>query len=249
MGTCRLLIGIAALVSLGASPLALAEEAAVSATASAGSASAPVVSLEDQLKELEVPGNRAPDSVSREKLYAVQNRFVGLRGKHELSAGGGRNFTSDSFLSSSEVLIHYRYHLNDRWALGLGGGFVFNDLSSGGKRLLDSQGLVPDVAYAKNRIDLNTTFNAFYGKFRLSMDQVFYFDQYFQVGAGVVELSTGRVPAGYAEAGFAFWAGRQVGMRLGFRDAIYNEKRQLSSGLAHNLIAHVDVSLLLGDGR
>jgi outer membrane beta-barrel protein len=208
----------------------------------------PTRSLEDQLQEMELPGNRAPDSVSAEKLYAVQSRYVGLRGKHELTLGAGKNFTPDSFLTSNEVGLGYRYHLNDQWSVNLGGAFVFNSLTSSGTRLWQSEGRIPDVAYGKNRIDLSVGYNAFYGKFRVSMDEVFYFDQYFQAGVGTVELSTGRVPSAQIEAGFAFWASRNWGLRFGFRDSIYNEKRQLSSGLAHNVIGHVDLALLLGGG-
>lgn len=58
------------------------------------------VSLESQLQDLNSPINQAPSATSTEKLYAIQNRLAPLRFRHELAAGGAKNFTSDSFLSS-----------------------------------------------------------------------------------------------------------------------------------------------------
>ncbi len=209
----------------------------------------PSRSLEDQLKELELPGNRAPQAVSQEKLYSVENRFVPLKGRHELDLSVAKNFTPDSFLVSQEVGGSYRYHLNHRWSLNASGAFYFNRLTSGGMNLLETKGLVPDLAYAKNRAELGVAYNAFYGKFRASMERVFHFDQYFALSAGLVELSTGRVAAGSAEAGFAFWAGRSLGLRLGVKDLIYNERRLLSESLSQNVIAQLSLSVLLGGGQ
>ncbi len=208
-----------------------------------------MVSLEDQLQGLALPGNQAPVQMSTERLYAVQTRYAPLKFVHELSIGGGRNFTGDSFMVSQELNLNYRFHLNDRWSLGLGGAYVFNELSSGGKRLLASEGLLPDVAYAKIKADLSLGYNVFYGKFRLSMDQVFYFDQYVSLGAGIVKLSTSQQTGAVADAGMVFWLGRGGSVRVGIKDYVYNEKRAQSSGVAQNLIGHLDVGFLFGGSK
>src|SRR4051812_1626338 len=80
---------------------------------------APQASLEDELKSLTLPDNIAPSSVAREKLYAVQNRHLSLSGVSELSLGVAKNFTVDSFLVSNQVNLGYRFHLSDRWSVGL----------------------------------------------------------------------------------------------------------------------------------
>ncbi len=205
-------------------------------------------SLEDQLQSLHLPANEAPSSVAQEKLYSVQSRYSTLRKKSELTIGAARNFTADSFVVSNQINAGYRFHFTDRWSLGLGGSYVVNSYSTAGERLLELQGLLPDATYVKYRGDLMLGFNAFYGKFRVSMDRVFYFDQYWMAGPAVIEMDTGRSWGAALDVGFAFWLGRRGSIRLGVKDYIYTQKRALSSTLGHDLTGHVELGLLLGGG-
>ena len=205
-------------------------------------------SLEDQLQGLAIPANQLPIPGSSEKMYVIQNRYNPLGMRSELALGVGKNFTNDSFLVSNEVSLAYRFFLSDRWNLGLAGSYVFNDFTDTAAQLKKSEGRIPDAAFAKSKADLSLGYNLFYGKFRLSMDQVFYFDQYIALGAGLVQQSKATTPAGTFDIGFAFWFGKNLSARLGGKSWIYNEKRSASSATHNNLIGHFDLGYLFGSG-
>lgn len=211
------------------------------------------LSLEDQLKGLSGAENQAPAGLpygtANEKLYSVQTRYSPLRFTSEINVGGGRNMSGDSFLVTQELTAAYRFHFTDRWSLALGGSYVFNELNGTGQRLFTEERRLPDLTYAKSRADLAVGFNTFYGKFRLSMDNVFYFDQYIQLGGGIVNMPNAAVKALTADAGFAFWIGKRGTFRVGLKDWYYQEKRMMSQGSNHNLIAHLDLGILLGGER
>lgn len=208
----------------------------------------PTESLENQLEALSLPENQSPVPVSSEKLYSVQSRYAPLTGRHEVSFGFGKNMTPPSYLSSNQLELEYRYHLSDRWSLSAGGSYVFSSLTDAGERLRDIEGLVPDAAYVKQRMNLLATYNLFYGKFRLSMDKVFYFDQYLSLGPGFVVADTGRSGAAVGDIGLALWLGKTGSLRFGLKDYYFHETRRLSSSMAHDLIFHFDLGILLGQG-
>jgi outer membrane beta-barrel protein len=202
--------------------------------------------IEQQLQDLNLPTNQAPVGRSSEKIYSVQSRYVSVDRKSEVLVAGGKNFSADSFITSYEIDAAYRFHLNDRWHLTLGGGYVFNSLSSAGQKLNEMRRLVPDVAYVKYRGNLLAGYNLFYGKFRVSMDQVFYFDQYIAVGPGLVNMNTVTSPAAVADVGFVFWFGRSFNAQIGIRDYYYRQQRVISSSNVHDLMGHIDVGYLFG---
>lgn len=204
------------------------------------------LSLDEQLDTLNLPANQAPQISAQEKLYSVQSRYAPLSLRHELALSGARNLTADGLLTSHQVGATYRFHLGDRWSLSLTGIKIFNSLSSSGENLLGTQDLAPDVDFARYSGDLSATFNTFYGKFRLGMDSVLYFDQYVSLGGGVVGLESGSSPMATADLGFVFWVGKKGSVRIGLRDQFYKERRQFSEAFSHNLIAHLDVGILLG---
>ena len=211
-------------------------------TASSSVATPPTVSLEDQLKELETT-NQAP-MVSREKLYAVQERYLPLRHKSEVMFGGGMNLTGSQFLRTQQMQMGYAFHFNDRWSMSAHHAFVFNQFTNGADQLKTSDGAVPQVPYASSRTDVMVEYHVFYGKFRWSVDTVSYFDQYVAVGPGLVRLNTGMVGAGVADIGFAFWLGKWGSARFGLKDYIYNEAYRSGNVATQNLHAHFDVGYL-----
>jgi outer membrane beta-barrel protein len=206
-------------------------------------------SLESQLQGLNLPTNEAPAQVSVEKLYSVQNRYVPVDTRSEISLGLGKNFAADSFITSGQVDLSYRFHLNDKWHFTAGGSYAFNSLSDAGQRLLDMQQLLPDVAYVKYRLNLLAGYNLFYGKFRVSMDQVFYFDQYIAAGPGLVGMDTGTAPAAVGDIGFVFWMGRKFNAQVGFKDYYYTQKRTLTTSKVNDMVGHIDFGILLGGDR
>lgn len=198
--------------------------------------------LEEQLKALDVK-NQAPASVSKEKLYAVQTRNLPLANKSEVSFGGGYNLTPDNFVNSQQLEFGYRYHFNNRWSLGTQYATVANKISPAGEQLR-SKGVIPDVPYAKNRTDLTLGYNLFYGKFRLSVDRAFNFDQYVALGPGIMQTNSGSTVAVVGDVGLALWLGRWGSTRIGLKDYYYQENYRSGSVANHNLHAHLDVGYL-----
>jgi len=229
-GLNRFLIGSGVAVAIGLGAVSLGAE----------------IPLDQELQQLSVPDNQLVPSADTEKLYAIQTRYAPLANRHEITLGGAKNFTADSHLTSQQLDLTYRFHINDKWYVGLAGSYVFNSFTDAANRLISQQKLVPDIAYPKFRGDLLVGYNLFYGKFRLSMDTVFYFDQYIALGPGLVNLNTGTTPAAVADIGFVFWLGKGGSMRLGLKDYFFKETRVRSSGMVHNLLAHLDVGIVLG---
>jgi len=200
--------------------------------------------LEEQLKAVELPGNQAPTSVSKEKLYVYQTRYLPLRHKSEVSLGFGQNLTGPSFFTTRQFEVGYRFHLNDTWSLGFEQSFVSNDLTSDGQRLFTQDHIVPDMAYARQRSELTAGYNVFYGKLRFSADSVLYFDQYIALGGGIMMMNTGNLGAAVGDVGFAFWLGQWGSARIGFKDYFFNEPSRSSSFPSNNLHAHLDLGYI-----
>lgn len=235
VGLFALLLGVLIVMNF------LEIELAVGATQSAQPAS-----LEQQMQELAVPENKLPINVSQEKLYAVQSRYAPLSKRHEFNLGGSKAVTAENFLVSYQLAGSYRYHFNDRLSLGFNGSYVFNDLSDAAKRLIKKEQLVPDVAYAKYILDTTFLANLFYAKFRISMEQVLYFDQYVALGLGAINMDRGWKPAVVGDIGFAFWIKRNLNVRLGLKDYFHSEQLRNSSSMVHTLLGHLDLGILLG---
>jgi outer membrane beta-barrel protein len=164
----------------------------------------------------------------------------------ELGAHVGHNLTENGYMDSSQLGAGTRFHFSNRWNVGVDGSLVFNKLSAPGNRLLKEEGLIPDYAYTISRFDATAGFNTFYGKMRFDMDQVIYFDQYVTLGAGLVRQNTALARAAVSDIGFAFWIGKQGVVRLGVKNYLFKEVRQLSSSVVHHGLLHLDVNFLLG---
>lgn len=229
--------------------LGVASSAQAAVTAPSVKADSKGPSLEDQLQMLNLPANQAPAGISAEKLYSVQSRFNPLAKKVEFSLASGQDFTNSSFLSSQQIGAGIRYHFNDRWSLGVNGSTVFNALTVTAQQMIAQNGIVPDVAYAKSKFDASVAFNTVYGKFRVSMDQVFYLDQYIALGLGQVSLDRNTAIMGTLDVGFAFWFGRSGVIRLGVKDYVYKETRLLSTATTQHWVGHVDLGYMIGGAQ
>jgi len=204
---------------------------------------AQAASLEDQLQSIG-NDNRPPEGISRENLYAVQARYLPLEYKTEITVGGAMNLTNDSFLSSNQFEAGVHFHFNDRWAVEAEHDFVYNHWTSAGDNLRSTNGAVPDDPYVKSRTMALVDWHAFYGKFRWSMDTVSYFDQYWALGGGVVDMNTGMTPGVVADVGFVFWIGRHSSFRFGLKDYLYNEEYSSGTKLSSNLHPHANLGVV-----
>lgn len=208
--------------------------------------------LEDQLNSLNLPTNQAAMGVNEEKFYAVQTRYSPLKSRHELDVGAGRNFLSDSSISSNNLDAGYRFHLNDKWSVGVNYSYVSNDLTGSASRLFSKDAVLPDATFQKSRMDLTVGYNLFYGKFRLGSDSVLYFDNFIELGGGLVKMENSIGTSEIQEkaivggVGFAFWMGKSFGLKLGVRDYYHNEPRLLSEGNVNTLIGYLKLGVLFG---
>ncbi len=205
--------------------------------------------LESRLNELELPSNVAPSGVTQEKLYSVQSRYSSLKKRSEVTIGYAKNFTGSSFLDMTQVEGAYRFHFNDRWNAALSGAYGFNSLTSGGKRLLAEDGILPDAPFVKSRFDALVGYNLFYGKFRLSMDKVLYFDQYVAFGPGYITTQYASSPAAVLDVGFVFWMGRNFSFRFGVKNDFFKEESLRETKTAHHALGHLSVGYAFGSGE
>jgi len=205
--------------------------------------------LGSQLQDLKLPSNVAPAGVTSEKLYSVQNRFTRLDRRFEFTLGGAKNFTGNGLLVMHQFNAGIAYHVNDRWSLSASGSYGFNDFTDSAYLLMEREGIVPDAAIVKWRSDLLANYNLFYGKFRMNMDQVFYFDQYVAAGPGLVNTQYGTSPAAVVDVGFSLWFGKNWSARFGAKNDFFSEKKVNGTDFVDHMLGHLEVGYLIGSGE
>jgi outer membrane beta-barrel protein len=202
--------------------------------------------LEAELDALAVPIDKGLVSTANDKLYSIQERLYPLKNRHELGFTGGKNLNQDGHLDSTQWGGMYRYHINNKWALGLNHFRMNNELSSAGKKLVDEKGILPDRDYVKSQTDVVAEYNLFYGKMRFDLDEVVYFDQYWGLGAGQLELGGGNATAMVIDAGVAFWIGKMMSARMGLKNDFYKEQNINGETSVHNMVGYLSFGVLLG---
>jgi len=202
--------------------------------------------LSDQLSDLKMPENMAPVGLRSERLYSAQVRDTELAHRFEFDLGGAKNLTSNGFLNQTQINLTARYHLDNRWDVSVSGAYGYNSFTDAANRLMAENNMLPDAAIVKTRFDALLGYNLFYGKFRMNMDNVFYFDQYVSVGPGLVTTQYNTAVAGVADVGFALNFGNNWTARFGAKNDFFTEQKAASSGLAYHLLGHVDIGYLIG---
>ena len=188
--------------------------------------------LQKELESLEIPENTPGSFVAEEKIYSVQNRHSSLKRRFELSLAGLDQFTDTGFVSSREVALGTRYYINSKWSVGASYSYAFNELTEATDNFFNLEGVLPKVSYTKSRIDATVRYLLFYGKFRLSMDRVLYFDHYISLGPSLNILDTGNYPGAAAETGIMFWLGQNWNVLVGvknysfFKDSLNGNDRE-----------------------
>lgn len=200
--------------------------------------------IEDELKSLDV-SEAVPAQISSDKLYSIQTRNSPLKNRIEVLVSAAENLTGDGFLASEQVGGEVQYHINDDFSVALAYNQVFNKFKDSADRLLQTEGVLPDVDFAKSRMEARVQYNLFYGKFRFTRDSVLYFDQYVSAGWAQHTLGSGGSSGPVADAGFAFWISTWGSLHLGVKDYYYEEKGRLTSGSHHNVHAYIQAGYLL----
>ena len=186
--------------------------------------------LETELEKLDMAKGQAPQSISDEKLYSVQDRALPLKGRTEVTIGAGHQLTGDGFLETNQVSIGAQYHINEKWSVAGSYSNLYNKFTNAADEINQKQRMLPNVVYTTERTELRGEYNLFYGKFRVSREQVYYFDQY--VGLGMTQnttennVETQKVDGYVADAGLALWVPPYGAARLGFKNYTQPEKKQ-----------------------
>lgn len=197
-------------------------------------------SMEDEINSLQV-NETLPVLLQNEKVYSVQSRKTSLTRRWELSGAWGKDLSGSGFLKTQQATADLRYHINDNWTLAAGYSAISNEFNDTAHGLEQTQGYLPDVDYAKSRMELRGEYNLFYGKFRLSRESIFYFDQYLALGVAQNELASGVSTGPVGELGFAFWWGSHLSSRLALRDYFYKEQRAVDSDSNHNVFGRMEI--------
>lgn len=196
--------------------------------------------LQDQIKNLDVSEDDTPALKSSERLYSYQTRAVKLDKTFELKLIGGQIFSGNDFLLSRQYGAGAQFHFNEKWSLGLGYQVVNNKFTTPADKLLEVAGYIPDVDFAKSRMEAFIDYNIFYGKLRFTKDTIFYFDNYIGLGAAQNNLNSGNSTGPMAHLGFVFWLNK-ISARLAMVDYYYKEQALLSSGSAHNILGQFEI--------
>jgi outer membrane beta-barrel protein len=204
--------------------------------------------LGKKLEKLNIPDDKVSPVVSKDKLYVVNTRYSSLNKRHEVDIFGANNFTSDSHLLTRQAGMSYRFHINDKWGVGLRYTNYFNELSDAGKALFDNKSLLPDSDFAYKSTDLFVNYNTMYGKLRLSKESVIYFDQYISLGYGTVDLESGEQNMIIADLGFSFWLGQNYSIRAGLKNEFYEQRQKTENRNIHNAMGYISFGYLFGKG-
>lgn len=205
-------------------------------------------SLTNKLDELHIPDDKVTPVLSKQELFIVNTRYSSLVNRHEFTLQGSHNLTADSHLDVKQSALSYRYHLNSKWSFGLRYNRYTNELTNAGKRLLDDQKIVPDQDFAFNSQEIFATYNTIYGKLRWSQNTVVYFDQYISLGAGQIELASGKTNHGLVDLGLVFWLGKHGSMRVGIKNEFYNQQQLSGERFMHNGMGYLEIGYLFGSG-
>lgn len=201
-------------------------------------------SLEKELKDLDVQ-DAVPASRLEERLYAVQGRATPLLERWEVLVSAAQSFSTGNFLESSQFGAEGQYHFTDRFSVAGAYSRVANRFNSSADNLQAQTGYLPDVDFAKSRLEARAQYSLFYGKFRFTRAQAMSFDQYWGAGLARNELRSGNVVGPVFDAGFAFYIGQKFTFHLGVKDYYYEENRTLSKGITNNVHGYVQAGLLL----
>lgn len=204
--------------------------------------------LENKLDALNIPDDKVTAVLSEDQLYVVNERYSSLVNRHEMTLLGANNFTADSHLSTQQVGLSYRYHINSDWSIGARYNRYTNKLTAAGQSLFDSKKIVPDTDFALNSQELFVNYNTIYGKLRWTEDTVVYFDQYVALGAGKVKLSSGQKNLAFLDLGFSAWIGKHMSARLGIKNEFYEQSQLNGKRNMHNANGYLEFGYLFGTG-
>jgi outer membrane immunogenic protein len=208
----------------------------------------PVSSSQSMKKDFETLGDnqvfvdRVKNMDADRKVRIVQNRAVDLNNRLELSIGYGMNGSGgDNYVTTTNIGGQLDWHFSPRWAIGLRYEKFYNELSKEAeaqfeRAINDSSGtqIFPDVDLPLSTTLATVTFAPIYGKLNLFDMSIAHFDVYTVVGAGQIELKSGKTEIYTGGLGMSVWLSQHFSTRLegryeSYTDLLNSEERSQSA--------------------
>ena len=179
----------------------------------------------DSLGGNDVLMNRARLLQPDKQIKVVQNRVVDLNHRSEFSMGYGNVIGGDAYLQTQMLSLNYHFHINPRWAIGLGYFNAYNELSREGHFLIHNEDLVPDVDQPDSGYELMGNFAPIYGKINMFDLGILQFDMYVIGSYGRISLKSGETGIFSVGGGLGLWISQHLTTRLEIRQRFYQAQR------------------------
>mgnify|MGYP001231063356 CR=1 FL=1 len=199
-------------------------------------------SLDEELGALALP-DETPAPAQSVRYQIVQDRSPELARRVALSVGAGQFVSGNGYLSTRTIGAAGTFYFDNKIGASVGYSKVNNKFTSSADRLQKTNGFLPDVDYAKSRFEATGLYNLLYGKFRVSRNTAFIFDQYFELGLALNSLSSGTAVGPVGGAGLVFWLNR-FNFRVSVKDYYYGEKSVYTEGSYHNIVLGTSAGVL-----
>lgn len=183
-------------------------------------------------------------------IRVVQQRIVNRRNRVEFAPEYSNVIGGDSYTNTHNIGLNFHYHISPRWSVGAKYNYSMNSLRPEGEHLIEDKAstgsaMVPDIDYPKQQMMALVSWYPIYGKMNLYDLGVAHFDVYALVGAGQIELKSGRTEAYTAGGGVGFWISQHLSTRLELRYQTYSAIRYEGETKMDTMVAGLQMGYLL----
>lgn len=200
----------------------------------------------DSLGSGETLMEKANPTVPANTYRVVQKRVIDREFRHEFGLSTGAITGGDAYNKTTNAGLRYDFNISPRWSVGARYDVNFNELTPEGKRVFnEAQTLInngradfkyPDLDYPIHTTIATLNYYPLYGKMSWFDSTVSYFDFYFLVGGGAMQLRSGSTAVVTAGGGLGMWWNQYLTTRIelryqGYEDKIYTGKRQIDSAV------------------
>lgn len=188
----------------------------------------------------------SPDATVR----VVQDRVVSRRNRFEFSPEYSNVIGGDSYNSTQNIGLNAHFHLTPQWSIGVKYNYSMNHLRPEGEYVINDtdttgKAWIPEIDFPKQQYLGVINWYPIYGKMNLYDLGVVHFDVYGLVGAGQIELKSGKKPTYTAGGGVGFWFSQHLSTRLELRYQTYKASRYNGDVDMKTTVAGVQIGYLL----
>jgi outer membrane beta-barrel protein len=198
---------------------------------------------------------KASPSVPVNTYRVEQRRVIDRDLRSEMTVGLGLVNGGDAYYRTNSATVQYDFHINTKWSLGLRQTFFFNELTAEGKSQFDytektilagagNLGNAPVIDYPLRQTLATVSFYPLYGKMSWFESTVSYFDFYFLVGGGQMNLRFGNAPIYTGGGGMAIWWNQHLTTRIEARYQAYQDETNRTKRDIGNTVGHLSMGVL-----